>query len=78
MPPKPEGFAREFFLHVIGWDKDGDFHVGQGWRVEPLPFWGMDDQAYGKQPPPPRRAAWIQKYNTRWMGPLTLNKLSER
>jgi len=72
LPPKPEGFARHFFLYVVGWDKDGDFHVGQGWRVEPFPFAGMDDQAYGKQPAPPRSAAWIQKYNTRWVGPLIL------
>jgi len=25
---------------------DADFHDGQGWRVEPLPFHGVDDQAY--------------------------------
>jgi hypothetical protein len=77
LPPKPEGFVRDFFLRVTGWDKDGDFHVGQGWRVEPLPFMGMDDQAYGKEPPPPHRSAWGQKYNTRWVGPLMLTGDSE-
>jgi len=51
LPPKPEGFARAFFVYVIGWDKDGDYHVGQRWRVEPLPLGGMDDQAYEKKSP---------------------------
>jgi len=70
---KPEGFVREFFLYVVGWDKDADFHVGQGWRVEPLPFLGMDDQAYGHQLRPPElNDSWITKYNTRWVDPMVL------
>jgi len=75
LPPKPAGFVRDFFLHVVGWDKDADFHVGQGWRVEPLPFRGMDDQAYGHQPRPAALdKAWIAKYNTRWVGPTVLSR----
>jgi hypothetical protein len=75
LPPKPEGSERDFFLHVVGWDKDADFHVGQGWRVEPLPFLGMDDQAYGRQPRPSNLDdAWRAKYNTRWVGPLMLSQ----
>lgn len=73
LPPKPQGCVRDFFLYVVGWDKDADFHVAQGWRVEPLPFHGMDDQAYGHQE---RLAAlddsWIAKFNTRWVAPLVL------
>lgn len=73
LPAKPEGFVRDFFLYVVGWDKDADFHVGQGWRVEPLPFLGMDDQAYGQAVGPERRTdAWSSKYNTRFVGPLVL------
>jgi Tfp pilus assembly protein PilF len=73
LPQKPEGFVRDFFLDVVGWDKDADFHVGQGWRVEPLPFLGMDDQAYGHQLRPPGiDDSWIAKYNTRWVGPIVL------
>ena len=73
LPPKPPGFTRDFFLRVVGWDKDADFHVGQGWRVEPLPFRGMDDQAYGHEiRPPVLNDAWIKKYNTRWVGPMVL------
>jgi hypothetical protein len=75
LPPKPSGLVRDFFLHVVGWDKDGDFHVAEGWRVEPLPFHGMDDQAYGHLARPAGFSeAWIEKYNTRWVGPLVLGK----
>ena len=75
LPPKPDGFERDFFLYVVGWDKDADFHVNQGWQVEPLPFHGMDDQAYGRQPRPANLDdAWRAKYNTRWVGPLVLSQ----
>jgi hypothetical protein len=73
LPPKPAGFVRDFFLYVVGWDKDADFHVGQGWRVEPLPFLGMDDQHYGREARPAGpQDSWITKYNTRWVGPFVL------
>jgi len=77
LPPKPEGYQREFFLYAVGWDKDADFHVGQGWRVEPLPFHGMADQAYDHQSRPARLSdSWIAKYNTRWVGPMVLAPIS--
>jgi Tfp pilus assembly protein PilF len=69
IPPLPPGFERHFFLHVVGWDKDADFHVAQGWRVEPLPYLGMDDQTYGRQPQPARHPdPWQTRFNTRWVG----------
>lgn len=75
LPPKPRGFVRDFFLYAVGWDKDADFHVGQGWRVEPLPFHGMDDQAYGQQRRPAGlNDAWMTNYNTRWVGPRVLSR----
>jgi tetratricopeptide (TPR) repeat protein len=75
LPAKPAGFVRDFFLHVVGWDKDADFHVGQGWRVDPLPFRGMDDQGYDRLTRPLGvNDAWIGKYNTRWVGPMVLTK----
>ncbi|HEX5220094.1 MAG TPA: FG-GAP-like repeat-containing protein [Verrucomicrobiae bacterium] len=78
LPPKPAGFIRDFFLHVIGWDKDADFHVGQGWRVEPFPFRGMDDQAYDQLVRPAgAKGEWIRKYNTRWVGPMVLTRKSD-
>jgi tetratricopeptide (TPR) repeat protein len=73
VPPKPAGYERDFFVYVVGWDKDADFHVGQGWRVEPLPYRGMDDQAYGRQETPPGKdQRWALRYNTRWVGSLVL------
>lgn len=78
LPALPDGFVRDYFLYAVGWDKDADFHVGQGWRVEPLPFHGMDDQAYDHQTPPPNADdAWIEKYNTRWVGPMILSRKAE-
>ena len=75
LPPKPAGFVRDFFLYAVGWDKDADFHVGQGWRVEPLPFHGMEDQAYDRQQRPAgSNDDWMTKYNTRWVGPMVLSK----
>jgi len=75
LPARPDGFVRDFFLYAVGWDKDADFHVGQGWRVEPLPFHGMDDAAYDNLPRPAGvDDAWIDKYNTRWVGPMILSK----
>ena len=76
LPPKPAGAVREFFLFAVGWDKDADFHVGQGWRVDPLPFKGMDDQTYGREPRPgAMNDSWIARYNTRWVGPMVLAPL---
>jgi tetratricopeptide (TPR) repeat protein len=69
---KPDGVTRSFFLFVVGWDKDADFHVGEGWRVEPLPLGAMDDQTYGKVTPSDASLPWTQAYNRRWVGPLVL------
>jgi Flp pilus assembly protein TadD len=75
IPEKSAGMTRDFFLYTDGWDKDADFHVAAGTRVEPLPFHGMDDQLYGQQSRPPElKNDWIAKYNTRWVGPETLKR----
>jgi Flp pilus assembly protein TadD len=74
LPPPAPGMTRDFFLHLVGWDKDADFHVGQGWQLGPLPFQGMDDQAYGHEPRPGRiDDSWIKAYNTRWVGPVVVS-----
>jgi tetratricopeptide (TPR) repeat protein len=74
LPPVAPGMVRDFFLHVVGWDKDADFHIGEGWRLEPFPFGGMDDQAYGKQPRPAGSDdSWIKTYNTRWVDPVVVS-----
>ena len=75
LPPKPAGSTRDFFLYSSGWDKDADFHCKLGWLVEPLPWHGMNDQLYGKEERPViNEDWWIKKYNTRWVGPLALDR----
>lgn len=68
LPQKSPGKVREFFLYVDGWDKDSDFHVGTGTRVEPLPFHGMNAQRYGSEPRPEFPSdALHRRFNTRWV-----------
>jgi hypothetical protein len=75
LPPKPPGSRRDFFLYTVGWDKDSDFHCELGWQVEPLPWHGMDDQLYGRQPRPTfSNDEWMRRFNTRWVGPYTLTR----
>lgn len=69
LPPPLPGMRRDFFLWLVGWDKDSDHNVAFGKTIEPLPFHGMDDQAYGRQTPPAPRDDWQHRYNTRWIGP---------
>ncbi|MGE3312585.1 MAG: hypothetical protein AB7O66_21665, partial [Limisphaerales bacterium] len=69
--PRPSASTRTFFLFSVGWDKDADFHVAHGNRVEPLPWETMDDQRYGREPRPPHPGDVLnQRFNTRWVGPI--------
>jgi tetratricopeptide (TPR) repeat protein len=75
LPALPDGFVRDFFLYSVGWEKDSDFHVESGSTVGPMPFHGMDDQRYGQAVSPAKNDnAWIERYNTRWVGPETLRR----
>lgn len=75
LPAKPPGFVRDFFLFTSGWDKDSDYHVVTGTTVEPMPWHGMNDQLYGKQPRPAlSNDWWMATYNTRWVGARILGK----
>jgi len=74
LPAVQETVRRDFFLALSGWDKDSDKHCKLGWKVGPLPWHGMDDQAYGveKRPGPLRDADELMgRYNTRYVGPRT-------
>ncbi|HVY70183.1 MAG TPA: FG-GAP-like repeat-containing protein [Verrucomicrobiae bacterium] len=78
LPPKPEGFVRDFFLYADGWDKDADPHVKLGWQVEPLPWHGMNDQLYGNEARPKFASdEMMRRYNTRWSGPLALDRKNQ-
>ncbi|HYT61368.1 MAG TPA: FG-GAP-like repeat-containing protein, partial [Haliangiales bacterium] len=79
LPPRPAGDVRDFFFYSSGWDKDADFHCEKGWLVEPIPWHGMDDQLYGKEQRPVIDGDWwLKKYNTRWVGPLTLRRAERK
>ena len=72
LPPKPAGWVRTFFFQSVGWDKDSDYHVAEGDRIEPLPWHGLDAQHYGTQIRPPMPGDVLHsRYNTRWVGPET-------
>jgi len=68
LPPLPEGWTRDYLLHLDGWAKDRDPNTNAAELVEPLPFHGMS--AY---PPPPgerfpddeAHRRWQQEWNTR-------------
>jgi Flp pilus assembly protein TadD len=75
VPPKSSGLDRDFFLYSVGWDKDSDFHVELGWKVDPIPWHGMSDQLYGKELRPKFPAdELMSRYNTRWVGQYTLRR----
>lgn len=77
LPPKAPGMVRDFFLYTVGWDKDSDFHVELGWKVDPLPWHGMDDQRYGQGSRPTfANDMRMRRYNTRWVGQYTLKRAS--
>ena len=77
LPPLDKGMVRDFFLYTVGWDKDSDFHVELGWKVDPLPWIGMDDQRYGRDPRPCFPSDQMaQKYRTRWVNQYTLKRAS--
>jgi Flp pilus assembly protein TadD len=79
LPAKPPGSVREFFLYVDGWDKDSDFHVATGTKVEPLPFHGMNDQQYGREKRPEFPSDSLhEKYNTRWVEGRVLKQTARR
>lgn len=79
LPPPSPGMTRDFFLHVVGWDKDADFHIAEGWRLEPFPYSGMNDQTYGREPRPAHLDdTWIKDYNTRWVDPVIVQPAGPR
>lgn len=74
VPEKSPGNQRSFFVLISGWDKDSDFHVASGTTLEPLPWHGLNEQTYATDRRPAfTNDAWIQKYNTRWVGPRILS-----
>jgi tetratricopeptide (TPR) repeat protein len=79
LPPKPDGMVRTFFFWSMGWDKDSDYHVVTGDRIDPLPWHGLDAQRYGAEVRPPFASdALHRQFNTRWIGPRALTRANQR
>jgi len=79
VPAPAVGMERRFFLWTVGWDKDADYHVAAGDRIDPLPWHGMDDQRHGIEPRPGFPSDALHgRFNTRWVGPFTYERLSAR
>ncbi|MEA3460272.1 MAG: FG-GAP-like repeat-containing protein [Bacteroidota bacterium] len=71
LPELPEGWTRDFLVHSVGWVKDGDLNTVHGQTVEPLPFHDMTSYPYGADeayPSDPEHKAYLEKYNTRYVG----------
>ena len=78
-PPTASGTERRHFLWTVGWDKDADYHVAAGDRIEPLPWHGMDDQLHGaEQRPTFPSDALHGRFNTRWVGPFNYERVEAR
>ena len=68
LPELPEGWKRDFFIHSVGWVKDGDLNTAYGNEVEPLPFHGMKSYPPSKEDVFPNTAEhqkYMKEYNTR-------------
>ncbi|MBM4091144.1 MAG: CRTAC1 family protein [Planctomycetes bacterium] len=70
--PVPHGWKRDFILHSVGWDKDGDPNTMLGQNSEPLPFGAMRSYPFGPDESPPDSAAYreyLWRYQTRQQNP---------
>jgi tetratricopeptide (TPR) repeat protein len=66
LPPLPDGWTRDYFFLVNGYEKDMDFYAADGFTVEPLPFKGMKGYPY-KEPYPldSEHLNYLLEFNTR-------------
>jgi hypothetical protein len=68
LPALPDGWTRDFLLHVDGWAKDGDANTAHSQTVEPLPFHGMPQYPYEdphRYPDDPEHLRYREHYLTR-------------
>ncbi len=71
-PELPAGWKRDYILHSVGWDKDGDLNTVYGQSAEPLPFQGMKNYPYGPDDVPPDSPTYrdyLRRYQTRQQDP---------
>jgi tetratricopeptide (TPR) repeat protein len=68
LPKLKKGWTRDFFIHSVGWVKDGDLNTATGSTVLPLPYHGMSSYPPSKKdsyPKDPELQKYIKNYNTR-------------
>lgn len=68
LPVLKNGWRRDYFIHSVGWVKDGDINTALGNTVLPLPFHGMKSYPPSKTdiyPDDPELQKYNKKYNTR-------------
>lgn len=68
LPTLKNGWKRDFFIHSVGWVKDGDLNTATGSTVLPLPFHGMSSYPPSKNdvyPNNPDLQKYLKEYNTR-------------
>ena len=68
LPTLKKGWVRDFFIHSVGWVKDGDLNTATGSTVLPLPFHGMNSYPPSKNdiyPQDPELQKYLKEYNTR-------------
>lgn len=68
LPELPKGWVRDFFIHSVGWVKDGDLNTAAGQTVAPLPYHSM--KAYppsenDRYPKDLKLSDYNKNYNTR-------------
>jgi tetratricopeptide (TPR) repeat protein len=69
LPALPEGWSRDYFFLVKGYEKDMDFYAADGFTVDPLPFQSMGSYPYpGKSYPlDAAHLNYLLEYNTRYV-----------
>lgn len=68
LPLPGKGWKRDFFIHSVGWVKDGDINTALGNKVLPLPFHGMSaypPKENDSYPNDPELQKYNREYNTR-------------
>lgn len=68
LPALKKGWKRDFFIHSVGWVKDGDLNTVTGSTVLPLPYHGMSSYPPSEKdayPDTPELQQYNKKYNTR-------------
>ncbi len=66
LPALPDGWTRDYFFLVNGYEKDMDFYAADGFTVDPLPFRSMSGYPYREPYPLDRKHLdYLLEYNTR-------------